>query len=97
MKLVLTIEEMKDPDTLATFKAVSGTVIMTLPKSKVSRKGHQKRINFMTNTTAIPGFDRIVEGIITSALALDKQHAGDKEIVTGDIKVPNRKDSRSKK
>lgn len=88
MKLTLTIQEVTDRETLARFKAVFGTLEVTLPDAKGKNK--KERINFVSNTKEVKGLDPIVEGLITSALALRKQNKEDKTVTTGDIQIPNR-------
>lgn len=95
MKLILTIQELKDPETLVIFKAVSASLDVTLPDAKGKDKG--RRINVMTTTKEIPGMDRIVEGMVTSMLKLDKQNRNDGQTVTGPITIPNRATTRRKK
>lgn len=94
MKLQLTIQEMQDAETKATYKGVFGTLELTLPNKEGKPK--KERINFATNTKEIQGFDRIVEGLVTSAMKLRKQNLDDPEVVNGDITIPNRAKRRSK-
>jgi len=94
MKLTLTIQEVQDKETLATFKAVFGTLAITLPDAKGKPK--KERLNFVTTAKEVAGLDKIVEGLITSALALRKKNKEDKSITTGEIDIANRATRRKK-
>lgn len=95
MRLILAIQEMKDPETHVIFKAVSASLDVTLPDKK--GKDKYRRISAMTTTKEIPGFDRIVEGLVTSMLAADKNAGNEGGEMTAPIQIPNRATTRKKK
>ena len=86
---------MKDPETKVIFKAVSASLDVVIPDK--TGKDKYRRINAMTNTREIPGLDRIVEGLVTSMLAADKNAGNEGGEMTAPIQIPNRADSRRKK